>query len=417
MRSIIKVEKTLSELWNENGYAISDGISLIIAPCGSGKTYFTFNTLIKGEKLENIIYLCDTRNLKNAVALDKDYSSLCRFYYKSDDNNVVSNSIVFGEGVGENRITVMTYAQFGLLSSNNPDAFITVKMIICDEAHQVIDYHRKFDDEETQVYKIAIETINKLSKQAKVILLSATPKVIDSKRLHNVFDFSKDTGIKRLRENVIIPYSTNKDIKKIIKEFKDITLKKKIKMLVYTDRITTVKSIVKTCREVGLKAVGLWSLNNKDNAMSTYQLECLDSIVKESLIPEELDILVINASLQTGVNIKNKDIDWVLVNSTNETTQVQARSRVRKDIEVLFLKTNEKIKINEILLDDKWLNRPLTSKDKQELSIEVGIFDERGRLIKWKGLSKQLIGQGYSINNYSIRIKSKITRVSIISKK
>lgn len=151
--------------------------------------------------------------------------------------------------------------------------------------------------------------------------------------------------------------------------------------------------------------------------MSTYQLECLDSIVKESLIPEELDILVINASLQTGVNIKNKDIDWVLVNSTNETTQVQARSRVRKDIEVLFLKTNEKIKINEILLDDKWLNRPLTSKDKQELSIEVGIFDERGRLIKWKGLSKQLIGQGYSINNYSIRIKSKITRVSIISKK
>ena len=58
-KQIHRKDKTLNELWHERGYRVSNGISLIVAPCGSGKTYFTFNTLIQGEKLENIIYLCD----------------------------------------------------------------------------------------------------------------------------------------------------------------------------------------------------------------------------------------------------------------------------------------------------------------------------------------------------------------------
>ncbi|WP_415323053.1 hypothetical protein [Clostridium perfringens] len=61
---LLQDQKTLNELWNEKQYKIKQGINLVIAPCGSGKTYFTFNTLIKEEKLENIVYLCDTRNLK-----------------------------------------------------------------------------------------------------------------------------------------------------------------------------------------------------------------------------------------------------------------------------------------------------------------------------------------------------------------
>ena len=408
--------KTLKELWYERGYKISNGINLIVAPCGSGKTYFTFNTLIKEEKLENVIYLCDTRNLKNAVALDKDYSNLCRFYFENEDNNVVNNSIVFGEGFGENKITVMTYAQFGLLAEKYPNSFSKVKLIICDEAHQAIDYHRKFDKDDKKTYRVAIQTINSLSEQAKVILLSATPEIIKLNRLkkENIFDFRNEPNIKRLKENMIIPYSTNKDIKNIIEEFKTLTLENKVKMLVYTDRITTVKFIVNTCYEVGLKAVGLWSLNNKKNAMNTYQLKCLDSVVKDSLIPEEVDILVINASLQTGINIKNKDIEWVLVNSTNKTTQIQARSRARKDIDRLYLKSNDVLHNKKIYLDEKWLNRPLTSKDKQELCNELELYDERGRLKKWKAISKELIKNRYKIKNSRLS-DAKRTSVSTIS--
>lgn len=408
--------KTLNELWYERGYKISNGINLIVAPCRSGKTYFTFNTLIKEEKLENTIYLCDTRNLKNAVALDKDYSNLCRFYFENDDNNVVNNSIEFGQGIGEDKITVMTYAQFGLLAEKYPNSFNKVNLIVCDEAHQAIHYHRKFDKDYKKTYRVAIETINSLSEQAKVILLSATPEIIKLNRLkkENIFDFRNEPNIKRLKENMIIPYSTNKDIKKIIEEFKILTLEDKVKMLIYTDRITTVKFIVNICYEVGLKAVGLWSLNNKENAMNTYQLKCLDSVVKDSLIPEEVDILVINASLQTGVNIKNKDIEWVIVNSTNKTTQIQARSRVRKDIDRLYLKSNDVLHNKKVELDKKWLNRPLTSKEKQELCNELELYDERGRLKKWKAISKELIKNGYKIKNSRLS-DVKRTSVSTIS--
>ena len=414
----IRKYKTLNELWHERGYRVSNGISLIVAPCGSGKTYFTFNTLIQGEKLENIVYLCDTSNLKRAVRLDKDYSHLCRFYSKNDDNNVVNNSIEFGEGFGENKITVMTYAQFGYYAKRNPDSFRKIKLIVMDEAHQLVDYRMKFDNEDSDMYEVAIEKIKSLSRQAKVVMLSATPELITYNKGFKVpttYDFSNEPEIKRLRENIVIPYRTNREIKKVIKDFKKVTTRTGVKMLVYTDRIATVNDIVKTCFNEGVRAVGLWSLNNKENVMSTHQLEVLESVVKDGMIPDNIDILIINASLQTGINIKNNDIDWVLVNSTNKTTQIQARSRVRKDIDRLYLKSEDSEVSNDIELDEKWLNRPLTSNDKKELSNEIQLYDERGRLIKWKGLSLRLIEQGYKIEDLTKVIEGKRVRISIIN--
>ncbi|WP_243283710.1 DEAD/DEAH box helicase family protein [Clostridium thermobutyricum] len=375
-----KQEKTLNELWCERKYEIADGINLIVAPCGSGKTYFTFNTLIKGVPLEDVLYLCDTRNLKNAVALDKEYHHLCRFYDSFENNNIVSGSNCFGDRTSNaERITVMTYAQFGLLAKKYPKAFRTVKLIVCDEAHQAIDYHIKFDNEESNIYKVAVNTINKISKQAKVVLLTATPDRIKFKRIPNIFDFSNEPNIKRLKERRIIDFNTSKDIQGVMNQFKLLTEQKKVKMLIYTDRITTVKNIVNTCHEVGLRAVGLWSLNNTGNVMSTYQLECLKSVVEDSLIPDDLDVLVINASLQTGVNIKNNDIDWVLVNSTCKTTQVQSRGRVRKDIDRLYIKTKQGVRYKEIKLEKRWLNTPLTSKDKKKFVMNyVYLMKEEG---------------------------------------
>ena len=414
----IRKYKTLNELWHERGYRVSNGISLIVAPCGSGKTYFTFNTLIQGEKLENIVYLCDTSNLKRAVRLDKDYSHLCRFYSKNDDNNVVNNSIEFGEGFGENKITVMTYAQFGYYAKRNLDSFKKIKLIVMDEAHQIVDYRMKFDNEDSDMYEVAIEKIKSLSRQAKVVMLSATPELITYNKglkVPTTYDFSNEPEIKRLRENIVIPYRTNREIKKVIKDFKKVTTRTGVKMLVYTDRIATVNDIVKTCFNEGVRAVGLWSLNNKENVMSTHQLEVLESVVKDGMIPDNIDILIINASLQTGINIKNNDIDWVLVNSTNKTTQIQARSRVRKDIDRLYLKSEDSEISNDIELDEKWLNRPLTSNDKKELSNEIQLYDERGRLIKWKGLSLRLIEQGYKIEDLTKVIEGKRVRISIIT--
>ncbi|MGU8942856.1 DEAD/DEAH box helicase family protein [Clostridium perfringens] len=410
--------KTLNELWNEKQYKIKQGINLVIAPCGSGKTYFTFNTLIKEEKLENIVYLCDTRNLKNAVLLDETYHPYCRFYSKDDINNIVNGkTTVFGESIGENKITVMTYAQFGMIAEKHSETFENVKMIICDEAHQAIDYQRKFDKDDERIYRSAVIKINKISEKAKVVLLTATPDIIKFDNITNIFDFSNEQNIKRLRENKVITYTSGKEIKRVVTEFKKLTDQKKVKMLIYTDRIKTVNEIVKGCHDVGLKAVGLWSLNNKDNAMSTYQLETLNSVVSKGLIPDELDILVINASLQTGVNIKNNDIDWVLVNSINKVTQIQARSRVRKDIDKLYIKSEETEESIEkkIILEDKWLNTSLTTVDKNKLCEELGFYDEKDRLLKWSRVSKILLANDYKIKDSTKQIEGKRSRISIIS--
>ncbi len=286
-----------------------------------------------------------------------------------------------------------------------------------DEAHQLVDYRMKFDNEDSDMYEVAIEKIKSLSRQAKVVMLSATPELITYNKGFKVpiiYDFSNEPEIKRLRENIVIPYRTNREIKKVIKDFKKVTTRTGVKMLVYTDRIATVNDIVKTCFNEGVRAVGLWSLNNKENAMSTHQLEVLESVVKDGMIPDNIDILIINASLQTGINIKNNDIDWVLVNSTNKTTQIQARSRVRKDIDRLYLKSDDSEISNDIELDEKWLNRPLTSNDKKELCNELEQYDERGRLKRWKAISKELTELGFNIKDSRLS-DAKRTSVSTIS--
>ena len=150
----------------------------------------------------------------------------------------------------------------------------------------------------------------------------------------NVINLSNEKDIKRLNEDFTYRYSNYKNLGYHLKAFNGFKLGQKA--LIYTDRITTALDMVNIAKKCTLKSITLWSMNNKKYPMNEEQKAVRESILTTGIIPDGIDVLIINGSYETGINIKNENIELVIVNSTDVDTQIQARSRVRKDIKALL---------------------------------------------------------------------------------
>lgn len=171
------------------------------------------------------------------------------------------------------------------------------------------------------------------------------------------------------------------------------------KYLIYTDKINSIKTIKEMVESIeikfnnrtvrNLKAVGLWSTNS-DKEMDIEQLETRKSILETGLTTEGIDVLIINSSYETRINIKNEAIELVVVNSTNLDTKIQARGRVRKNIKAFYVRSLlEKTEV-KITLADKQLDKPLTTKDKNELCKELNLVNQNGRDLSWISVKRIL---------------------------
>lgn len=167
----------------------------------------------------------------------------------------------------------------------------------------------------------------------------------------------------------------------------------------------------------GLKTVALWSLNNENYSIKQEQLIVREYILDDGIIPDDYQVLIINGAYETGINIKDEDIEIVIINSTNSDTIIQARSRVRKDIELLMYKVPraERTDIPKITVPSEYLERKLITKEKKELIKLLDIKDNRGRLMGWINFKKILFYNNYDvIDNQRITIESKRKQASII---
>lgn len=74
-------------------------------------------------------------------------------------------------------------------------------------------------------------------------------------------------------------------------------------------------------KEMGFSPICIWSTANKAYPMTEEQLSVRESILKDYTIPEAYNLLIINSSSETSIKIKSS-VDYVIVNSTNQDTQV-----------------------------------------------------------------------------------------------
>lgn len=397
----MKGTKWLGEIIKEEGVELGSN-TLIIAPTGSGKTHYILNDLCKGKKC---LYLCDTRNLKYAVTHD----------IKDKHMN----------------IKPMSYHEFGLLTKNDTANKLieSFDLIICDEVHNLINY-QGFTNEPSLV--VAQLKLFSTYEKTKIVMFTATPQEIDKyiKKYDNGllcnfkrYDFRHGYDIKQyanIREAYIGHFS---DIERQLYQYKDY-FKLGYQCLIFTSEVRKMIEIEDICKKLGLRPISIWSLNNDKNKMNNEQQNARKHLLEHCELSSCYDVLIINRASETGINIENWDKDekphkmnLMICHATDETQQIQARGRIRHDIQLLTIQTKDTKKL-EFEMDEDLLNEWWEKDIIQEFVIvKNNLRDDRGRLIGMRELPKRLEQFGYDIVSERRRNAGKKVTMYKISKK
>jgi len=137
--------------------------------------------------------------------------------------------------------------------------------------------------------------------------------------------------------------------------------------------------------------------------MNSEQLSVRSNIIHQQKIPENIDILLINAACETGINIKNTDISFIIIGSRDKDTITQVRGRLRSDLNLLIIITKD-VQDTPNPIPEEYLNRPLTSNEKESLCIDViRYLSPKGVPYKWKAVKPYLESSGYKITDRIIK--------------
>lgn len=393
--------------------------NLIIAPVGSGKTTFIFNHLIprfKGKKL----YLCDNCNLEEQVLNEKDtYSRKDKYIDKQD-------FIVYTD----DKIEVMCYNAFAKKISNL-DIKESVKiieqydLIVADEIHNLVDY-QKFSDSK-DLWQLMELLFTKKYDNTSIVLLTATPYYIEQLKKEfpsvlrgfRVFDFDRNKNIVRYLNKRKAYINHINQIENQLKQYEDAFEYGDMKCLIYTRHISDMKKIEAMCRRLNLNPISIWSINNKDHKLDEEQENVRTQLLETGYVIEPYNVLIINRAMETGVNIRDESIELVIVNTTNITEQIQARGRVRHDVDLIVVRTEDSdlvLKSQIINIPSKWLNVPLTKEDKDNLCKELQFFNDYNRPLKRTTIKKTLKENGYTVKSVKPKIDGKQVNCDIIKK-
>lgn len=102
-------------------------------------------------------------------------------------------------------------------------------------------------------------------------------------------------------------------------------------------------------------------------------------------------MIILNASSETSINIYGQ-VDYIVVHSQQEETQIQIRGRYRQDLNRLYV-----LDYYSAQVPDEFLDRKLFAEDKCALCEALSIRDEKGRIYKWPKVKEYLFREGYHI--------------------
>ena len=402
--------KYLGELMTK--YELSNNKNnLILAPIGSGKTYYIFNELRKNKK---ILYLCDNNNLKEqAMKEPKTYG--------------FHNEHEFEYNFEVNKTYISTYKEFGSRIEFDIDNEYVPQfdLIVADEIHSLIEFYSYSNDAHLSHAIRFLLTIHKVP----IIMFTATPYYLTKLCEENpqfrdnfqVIDLSKDRRIRRYteRRKCFINNLSQARLILDLKEYANGFNYMGMKCLIYTKRINEMQEIEELCKnieDVDLRPICIWSIN-ADKPMNTEQLFARQYLIENERLPEEYNVLIINKASETGINIKDENMDLAIINSTNLTEQTQARGRIRKDIDMIAVRTDlKKLPPMTINIRNKYLYKWITKDDINELIKEYNIKNKDGNYIGIRALNKILNDSGYGIDQKRVTVKGKkITKYKIVA--
>lgn len=372
-------------------------LNLIFAPCGCGKTYFVENTLKRNaqEKTgKDLLYLSPTISLREAVehrgtpVESLDWNGLPVYEWKQDG------------------ITAMTYAAFGKriyeakMACTYKDAdWWNGRAIIClDELSQAVRQSRFPSGGGLNYTKIAFDEIVRRVRNVNnvVVTVSATPTLAVSR-------FINDIHLVKMREAPVGYIDERVErydrLDRVLK-----SLDPSQRGIIYIRHIKQLLDAEQALRDRGISATAIFSKHSKYHKMSPDRLKVIQTLVSEEKLPDDVQVLLINAAFETGLNIRpeKSHLDYVVVHESSEETQIQARGRYRGDIGVAYYKKFSDERPEHVIDAETvapYLERKLTTADTKELSEKLDLRDGRGRPLGWTSVKRVLMNQGYTVDS------------------
>lgn len=392
---------------------------LILAPTGSGKSTF-MHKMLEGKEV-NVLLLVSTTSLKDSVAPDDNELKkglANRSYTKNNKNKYGSEKY---------NILVKSYAQFGAEARASEDVLKGFDYVFCDEFHSLPIFQKINDSSNLAV---ALRLLLTSYEDKQIFYLTATDESLKSYRKTypksfkniEVIDVRKKTEIRKNLTMFEYKFTSIEEIKKLIrvrtKRFKYFGFK----VLAFSRKIESQLELAEAARQEGFNPICLWSINNTKHKMDEEQIKVRNHILKTGEIMKPYDFVIINSSMQEGWNLTDKNVNLMIMNTTNETEFIQATGRMRGDIQIVFKKTpqdSDEDRNLEIYIPKEYLNKKLTTTETKALAEHLDVKSSRGKTMKWPGVKKELSRESshYTVSPVYVTIDGTRSRTYVIKLK
>ena len=384
--------KYLSELITDPASILPGKMNLIEANTSAGKTYFALNTLPQWAGTpEKVLYLIDTIN--GELRLRQNIVTISRLEYELTNYGEKEG---WGEPIAcaTDKMPVMTYAGFGAEIKNAASPFWEkFEYIVCDEIQNLVNYQKMNGSREN--LERAERTLMEIAREGKtkIIALSATPQ----KAREHFGDLCWNVPFDK--ESLIFyetaSTETYASVQSLLLQVGGKT------GILYTERIESMKKLISFAREQGIRADGFWSIREEAQAkhpMSEEQFALQKAVLEQETIPENIDLLVINAASETCIKIQGekRKVDYMIIHHTNEETQTQVRGRYCGDLPKLYLHSTT-LNPMVIVVPTDFLGRKLFPEDKEALCRTLNLANPKGGYYKWRKVCSLLEESNYSV--------------------
>ena len=355
-------------------------MNVIEAPCGCGKTTCAINRIAPlASSPRKALYLIDTKNGCQRLSQEEKLTTPYLWYPETIAGKYFNADRI------DDKVVVATYARFGVWVSQYPNFTDNFEIIICDEAHNMVQFATF--SEEPNYASIARNAIRDavLIGKTTIIAITATTEY-----LRKLPCPQKDIPIDRenlhhYTEKEVIHYASIEQVLRAIPQDKRGAL--------YTMRIGQMKTFEGIARAAGHNPICVWSTENSRHPMSAEQLRVREYILENEAIPDEYDLFILNVSSETAINIRSH-MDYFIAHTTNETHIVQSRGRYRGDLQRLYVLDK---KTGSIEVPEEYLNRRLYQADKKAMREALGIRNNKNNPLPWDELIPLLSNCGYSV--------------------
>ena len=377
----MKNTKYLSDVLDTSSF-IRGKLNVINTPCGSGKTTAAINTIAAlVSSPRKALYLIDTSSGRDRLEKNEYLTRPYVFFevYTS------YTSFPIPEGEIPDKVVVATYAKFGMWVADNPNFATNFEVIICDEAHNLIEYCRY--KSEPNPTSIARDALCRAAKGGKtlVIAMTATPDLLEYMNCPQHIIPIDTSELRQYENHSIVRYASIKGL------IQNLPLQQI--GAIFTIQVKQMIELADLAASCGRKPLCIWSPNSKDHALSLEQQKARAYILEHEEVPPEYDLLIFNAAYETSINLRGH-FDFMIIHNSSSDTITQARGRYRNDLDTLYLLDKE---CGQVHVPPAFMNHKLYTTDKKTLQTALDIKNDKGNAYPWKHVFPLMESSGYTI--------------------